>query len=298
MNNTNFHIPVMKHEAISHLISDRDGIYIDATLGYGGHSRHILEETSSKSKLFAIDKDVDAIEFNKKELSEEKRFTLKHGCFSSLDEYARTWNIYGSVNGILFDLGVSSVHLDSAERGFSFMREGELDMRFDNSSGMSAKEWINSASEKELADVFYFLGEERKSRQFAKKIIQARKDTNISSTKNLAELFKPKGFQKKHPATNIFRGIRILINNEFEELKEGLISAIKVLKDRGILAVISFHSAEDRIVKNFFKKDYKNFFEGINLKNVNKIKPSKEEKSTNPRSRSAILRIGEIEYVS
>ena len=108
----------------------------------------------------------------------------------------------------------------------------------------------------------------------------------------------PKGFQKKHPATNIFRGIRILINNEFEELKEGLISGIKVLKDRGILAVISFHSSEDRIVKNFFKKDYKNFFEGINLKNVNKIKPSKEEKSTNPRSRSAILRIGEIEYVS
>jgi len=202
------------------------------------------------------------------------------------------------MNGVLFDLGVSSLQLDKPERGFSFMRDGELDMRFDNSSGMSAKEWINTASEKELADVFYFLGEERKSRQFAKKIIQARKDTNISSTKNLAELFKPKGFQKKHPATNIFRGIRILINNEFEELKEGLISAIKVLKDRGILAVISFHSAEDRIVKNFFKKDYKNFFEDINLKNVNKIKPSKEEKSTNPRSRSAILRIGEIEYVS
>ena len=104
MNNTNFHIPVMKHEAISHLISDRDGIYVDATLGYGGHSKHILEETSSKSKLFAIDKDIDAIKFNKKELSKEKRFTLKHGCFSSLDKYARTWNIYGSVNGILFDL--------------------------------------------------------------------------------------------------------------------------------------------------------------------------------------------------
>ena len=202
------------------------------------------------------------------------------------------------MNGVLFDLGVSSLQLDKPERGFSFMREGKLDMRFDNSSGISAKEWINTASEKELADVFYFLGEERRSRQFAKKIIQARKDTNISSTKNLAELFKPRGFHKKHPATNIFRGIRILINNEFEELKGGLISAIKILKDRGILAVISFHSAEDRIVKNFFKKDYKNFFEGINFKNINKIKPSKEEKSTNPRSRSAILRIGEIEYVS
>ena len=135
MNNTDYHIPVMKHEAVSHLLSDRDGIYIDATLGYGGHSRHILEETSSKSKLFAIDKDIDAVEFNKKELSEEKRFTLKHGCFSFLDEYARTWNIYGSVNGILFDLGVSSVHLDSAERGFSFNKNATLDMRFDRTEG-------------------------------------------------------------------------------------------------------------------------------------------------------------------
>ena len=121
MNNTDYHIPVMKHEAVSHLVSDRDGIYVDATLGYGGHSRHILEETSSKSKLYAIDKDIDAIEFNEKELAEENRFTLKHGCFSSLDEYARTWNIYGSVNGILFDLGVSSVHLNSAERGLSLI---------------------------------------------------------------------------------------------------------------------------------------------------------------------------------
>ena len=286
------HEPVLLKETLNNLIYDKSGSYLDCTFGLGGHSKKILENLNSDGSLYSIDKDKEVKHYAN--LIKDERFNFQTSTFSNISSLFSK----NTMNGVLFDLGVSSLQLDKPERGFSFMREGELDMRFDNSSGMSAKEWINSASEKELADVFYFLGEERKSRQFAKKIIQARKDTNISSTKNLAELFKPKGFQKKHPATNIFRGIRILINNEFEELKEGLISAIKVLKDRGILAVISFHSAEDRIVKNFFKKDYKNFFEGIKLKNVNKIKPSKEEKSTNPRSRSAILRIGEIEYVS
>lgn len=286
------HEPVLLKETLNNLIYDKSGSYLDCTFGLGGHSKKILENLNSDGSLYSIDKDKEVKHYAN--LIKDERFNFQTSTFSNISSLFSK----NTMNGVLFDLGVSSLQLDKPERGFSFMREGELDMRFDNSSGMSAKEWINSASEKELADVFYFLGEERKSRQFAKKIIQARKDTKISSTKNLAELFKPKGFQKKHPATNIFRGIRILINNEFEELKEGLISAIKVLKDRGILAVISFHSAEDRIVKNFFKKDYKNFFEGINLKNVNKIKPSKEEKSTNPRSRSAILRIGEIEYVS
>ena len=286
------HEPVLLKETLNNLIYDKSGSYLDCTFGLGGHSKKILENLNSDGSLYSIDKDKEVKHYAN--LIKDERFNFQISTFSNISSLFSK----NTMNGVLFDLGVSSLQLDKPERGFSFMREGELDMRFDNSSGMSAKEWINTASEKELADVFYFLGEERKSRQFAKKIIQARKDKNISSTKNLAELFKPKGFQKKHPATNIFRGIRILINNEFEELKEGLISAIKVLKDRGILAVISFHSAEDRIVKNFFKKDYKNFFEGINLKNVNKIKPSKEEKSTNPRSRSAILRIGEIEYVS
>ena len=286
------HEPVLLKETLNNLIYDKSGSYLDCTFGLGGHSKKILENLNSDGSLYSIDKDKEVKHYAN--LIKDERFNFQTSTFSNISSLFSK----NTMNGVLFDLGVSSLQLDKPERGFSFMREGELDMRFDNSSGMSAKEWINTASEKELADVFYFLGEERKSRQFAKKIIQARKDSNISSTKNLAELFKPKGFQKKHPATNIFRGIRILINNEFEELKEGLISAIKILKDRGILAVISFHSAEDRIVKNFFKKDYKNFFEGINLKNVNKIKPSEEEKSTNPRSRSAILRIGEIEYVS
>ena len=286
------HEPVLLKETLANLIYDKSGSYLDCTFGLGGHSKKILENLNSNGRLYSVDKDKEVKDYAN--LIKDERFKFQTSTFSNISSLFSK----NTMNGVLFDLGVSSLQLDKPERGFSFMRDGELDMRFDNSTGMSAKEWINSASEKELADVFYFLGEERKSRQFAKKIIQARKDSNISSTKNLAELFKPRGFQKKHPATNIFRGIRILINNEFEELREGLISAIKVLKDRGILAVISFHSAEDRIVKNFFKKDYKIFFEDINLKNINKIKPSKGEKLTNPRSRSAILRIGEIEYVS
>ena len=286
------HEPVLLKETLKNLIYDKSGSYLDCTFGLGGHSKKILENLNSDGHLYSIDKDKEVKDYAN--LIKDERFKFQTSTFSNISSLFSK----NTMSGVLFDLGVSSLQLDKPERGFSFMREGELDMRFDNSSGISAKEWINTASEKELADVFYFLGEERKSRQFAKKIIQARKGKDIFSTKNLAELFKPKGFQKKHPATNIFRGIRILINNEFEELKEGLISAIKVLKDKGILAVISFHSAEDRIVKNFFKKDYKIFFEGINLKNINKIKPSKEEKLSNPRSRSAILRIGEIEYVS
>ncbi len=286
------HEPVLLKETLTNLVYDKSGSYLDCTFGLGGHSKKILENLNSDGRLYSIDKDKEVIDYAN--LIKDERFQFQTSTFSDIS----TLFSKNTMSGVLFDLGVSSLQLDKPERGFSFMRDGELDMRFDNSAGMSAREWINFASEKELADVFYFLGEERKSRHFAKKIIQARKDGNISSTKNLAELFKPKGFQKKHPATNIFRGIRILINNEFDELKKGLISAVKVLKDRGILAVISFHSAEDRIVKNFFKKDYKFFFEGINLKNINKFKPSKEEKSVNPRSRSAILRIGEIEYVS
>ena len=286
------HEPVLLKETLANLIYDKSGSYLDCTFGLGGHSKKILENLNSNGRLYSVDKDKEVKDYAN--LIKDERFKFQTSTFSNISSLFSK----NTMNGVLFDLGVSSLQLDKPERGFSFMRDGKLDMRFDNSTGMSAKEWINSASEKELADVFYFLGEERKSRQFAKKIVQARKDSNISSTKNLAELFKPRGFQKKHPATNIFRGIRILINNEFEELREGLISAIKVLKDRGILAVISFHSAEDRIVKNFFKKDYKIFFEDINLKNINKIKPSKGEKSINPRSRSAILRIGEIEYVS
>ncbi len=286
------HEPVLLEETLANLIRDKDGTYLDCTFGLGGHTKQILKNLSEKGSLFSIDKDLEVKYYA--DLISDKRFTFKTSAFSSIS----TLFPKKSMNGILFDLGVSSLQLDKPERGFSFMREGTLDMRFNNSSGISAKDWINSASEKEIADVIFFLGEERRSRQFAKKIILARKTSKISTTKDLASIFQYKGFQKKHPATNVFRGIRILVNDEFEELKNGLVSAIKIIKNNGILAVISFHSAEDRIVKKFFKEEYQTFFKDIKLRMIAKIKPEKKELQKNPRSRSAILRIGEVEYVS
>ena len=286
------HEPVLLSESLTNLLVDKSGSYLDCTFGLGGHSKKILENLSSDGSLYSIDKDIEVKKYA--HLIKDKRFKFQISTFSEISKIFEK----KSMNGVLFDLGVSSLQLDKAERGFSFMRNGTLDMRFDNTSGMSAKDWINTAPEKEIADVLYYFGEERRSRQYAKKIISARKDSEIDSTKKLSDLFVKKGFQKKHPATNLFRGIRIKINNEFEELKKGLISSVEILKNEGILAVISFHSSEDRIVKNFFRRDYLDFVEGIRLKNLVKIKPSEEEKLSNPRSRSAILRTGEIEYVS
>ena len=150
MDNTSFHIPVLKSDSIQQLITDENGIYIDATLGYGGHTREIFDNTSKNARIYGIDKDIDAIEFNQHELTNEKRFTLKHGCFSSLDEYAKSWNIFGSVNGILFDLGVSSVHLDDADRGFSFNKDAPLDMRFNRTTGKTVSDYLNKLPEKEI----------------------------------------------------------------------------------------------------------------------------------------------------
>ena len=172
------HEPVLLKETLKNLIYDKSGSYLDCTFGLGGHSKKILENLNSDGSLYSIDKDKEVKQYAN--LIKDERFNFQTSTFSNISSLFSK----NTMNGVLFDLGVSSLQLDKPERGFSFMREGELDMRFDNSSGMSAKEWINTASEKELADVFYFLGEERKSRQFAKKIIQARKDTNITSTKN------------------------------------------------------------------------------------------------------------------
>ena len=152
MDNRSFHIPVLKADSIHQLITDENGIYIDATLGYGGHTREILDSTSKKARIYGIDKDIDAIEFNTNELSDEKRFTLRHGCFSSLHEYAKTWNIYGAVNGILFDLGVSSVHLDDGDRGFSFTKDAPLDMRFNRLEGKTVSDYLNNYQRKKLKE--------------------------------------------------------------------------------------------------------------------------------------------------
>ena len=197
----------------------------------------------------------------------------------------------------MFDLGVSSLQLDDPSRGFSFQKNGKLDMRMDQNDKVSALEWVNKAKEKELADIFYYLGEEKKSRLFAKRVIEKRRTKLIESTEELAEVtYVGKKFRnsKKHPATNIFRAIRIFINNELEEIKIALQASIDLLQDKGRLVVISFHSMEDRIVKNFLKGKLENQENTNSIKIIGKIiKPSREEINLNARSRSAILRIGE-----
>ena len=305
MNNTDYHIPVMKHEAVSYLLSDRDGIYIDATLGYGGHSRHILEETSSKSKLFAIDKDIDAIEFNKKELSEEKRFTLKHGCFSSLDEYARTWNIYGSVNGILFDLGVSSVHLDSAERGFSFNKNATLDMRFDRTEGKKVSQYINELSEKDIEHILRSYGQEKFSKRIAKNIVKHRINNPINETFELVNIINKSVIvndKNKHNATRSFQALRIFVNKELEVLKDVLEKSYNILAPKGRLVLITYHSLEEKVIKDFIvftdnnlnvprKMPIKKEFLTKMFTVIKKIKPSRDEVTSNPRSRSAKINV-------
>tara|TARA_Y100001958_G_scaffold33628_1_gene21878 strand:- start:5027 stop:5956 length:930 start_codon:yes stop_codon:yes gene_type:complete len=305
MNNTDYHIPVMKHEAVEQLLSNNDGIYVDATLGYGGHTRLILEKTSSKSKLYGIDKDIDAIEFNKKELAQEKRFTLKHGCFSSLDEYAKTWNIYGSVNGILFDLGVSSVHLDSADRGFSFNKNAPLDMRFDRTHGKCVSQLINELPESEIESILKLYGQEKFSRRIAKNIIKHRSNNPIENTLELVDIINKSVIvndKNKHNATRSFQALRIFVNKELDVLREVLHKSYNILAPKGRLVLITYHSLEERVIKDFIifcdnnqntprkmpiKKDFlKKMFTVIK-----KVKPSDKEISLNPRSRSAKINV-------
>ena len=202
--------------------------------------------------------------------------------------------INDSFDGILLDLGISSIQLDDMESGFSFKNDANLDMRMDQSTGMTASDWLNNSSEKEIADVLFLFGEERKSRNLARQIVEKRRKKEISSTSDLTSLKFSSKRSKKHPATNIFRAIRMFINNEVEELISVLQSSIKLLKKGGRLVVISFHSIEDRIVKNFLKGNLGDIsFENLVKQKGKIIKPSSDEIKNNPRSRSAILRVGE-----
>ncbi len=305
MNNIKSHIPVLKKESIQQLITDIDGVYIDATLGYGGHTKSILDITSKNSKVFGIDKDKDAIEFNTNDLCDEKRFTLKHGCFSSLDEYAKTWNIYGSVNGILFDLGVSSVHLDEAERGFSFNKDAPLDMRFNQSRGKKVSEYLNKLPEKEIERILRVYGQEKFSKRIARNIIKYRKDHIITNTFELVNIINKSVLvndKHKHNATRSFQALRIFVNQELDVLREVLEKSYDVLAPKGRLVLITYHSLEDKVIKDFLiyndqylsaprkmpiKPDFMNKM--FNL--IKKIKPSEDEISINPRARSAKLNV-------
>ncbi len=285
------HAPVMINESIDSLVLNKSGAYLDCTFGLGGHSKEILKRLNSKGTLNSIDQDQTVIEYAKK--IQDPRFKFEYSKFSKIGELF----INRKFDGILFDLGVSSLQLDDAARGFSFQKNGRLDMRMDQNDKISALEWVNKAKEKEIADIFYYLGEERKSRLFAKRVVEKRRTKLIESTEDLAEVtYAGKKFRnsKKHPATNIFRAIRIFINNELEEIKKALQASIDLLQDKGRLVVISFHSMEDRIVKNFLKGKLEDQENTNSIKIIGKIiKPSQEEINLNARSRSAILRIGE-----
>ncbi len=306
------HKPVLLAEVLEALSIIENGIYIDCTFGRGGHTRAMLEQLGDQGRLIAIDRDPEAIRTARVLESEDKRFSIEQGPFSILKEVADRHGVTGQVNGILFDLGVSSPQIDEAERGFSFMREGPLDMRMDPDQGISAAEWLASAGEREMVEVFSKYGEERYAKRIARAITETREESPIETTTQLARLVievipgqnKP-GQKTIHPATKVFQAIRIFINRELDEIREALDQALEVLSPGGRLAVISFHSLEDRIVKRFMKKAASGDPFPANLpvpvsmlepklKVIGKmIRASEEEIAVNPRARSAVLRVAE-----
>lgn len=302
------HQPVLLKESIKGLAIQSQGIYIDGTFGRGGHSQAILQVLSSEGQLIVIDKDLTAIDEAKRLFSQDKRVKIIHGSFADLISLCQDSHIYGKVNGILLDLGVSSPQLDDTGRGFSFMGEGPLDMRMDTTQALTAQSYIEEASIEEMTSIFRELGEERFAKRIATAIATARATSTINTTAALAEIVKkanPKWEKHKHPATRVFQALRIHINKELEDLKKGLSAALEVLAVGGRLVVISFHSLEDRIVKHFMQLQEKGEAFPKNLpireKDIRKhfnrvgkaIKPTLEEIENNYRSRSAVLRIGE-----
>ncbi|HLB57204.1 MAG TPA: 16S rRNA (cytosine(1402)-N(4))-methyltransferase RsmH [Gammaproteobacteria bacterium] len=302
------HQPVMLAEVIEHLAIKPDGVYLDATIGRGGHAQAILNQLGPTGRLLAMDKDPEAVAYACQHFLDDKRFMIQHGTFAELAKFVAKQNLVGKISGILFDLGVSSPQLDNPERGFSFMKNGKLDMRMDFSEGMDAATWIAKVDEKELADVLWIYGEERFSRRIARAIVAAREITPITTTLQLAEIIRkamPVWQKGKHPATRSFQAIRIKVNRELDDLKLGLVQGLEVLSKGGRLLVISFHSLEDRLVKQFMQQrergpeipaglPIKHTHIPLNFKRVGRaIKPSMREIAENPRARSAVLRIGE-----
>ena len=302
------HVPVLVNEVEQGLNIQQDGIYVDCTFGRGGHSRVILRNLNDKGKLFVFDKDPMAIEAAEVLAAEDFRVKVIHSAFSEISVYLNKEGLLGSVNGILFDLGISSPQVDDPERGFSFSQSGDLDMRMDPTSGVSAKDWINLSDESEISQVIRKYGEEKFSRRIARAIIESRDITPIATTADLSDIIVkaiPFPDKNKHPATRTFQAIRIYLNNELDELKAGLFEAYELLAVHGRLVVIRFHSLEDRIVKRFMRQYSKNdpypddlpiTSDKIKpaLKMIGKlITPSNKEYETNVRARSAKLRIAE-----
>ena len=302
------HTTVLLEEAIDALIIDADGFYVDGTFGRGGHSSRLLNNLSENGSVLAIDKDPAAIASGHNYLSSDARLKLVHGSFSDITNLVSNQNGIGKVAGVLLDLGVSSPQIDESERGFSFLRDGPLDMRMDTTRGQSAADWIDSADESEISTVIKDYGEERFARRMAAAVVQARIKAPITSTVQLASVLAaahPSWERGKHPATKAFQAIRIFINRELEDLDALLSQVIDVLRVGGRLVVISFHSLEDRRVKRFIRDQergiklpknlpIKDIDRGVRLKKVGKaIKPSELEIERNIRSRSAVMRVAE-----
>ncbi|MFZ7282158.1 16S rRNA (cytosine(1402)-N(4))-methyltransferase RsmH [Avibacterium avium] len=308
------HFTVLLNEAVDGLALKEKGIYIDGTFGRGGHSRLILSRLSQDGRLIAIDRDPRAIAAAAQ--IQDPRFQIEHNSFSAIPEICEKLGLVGKIDGILLDLGVSSPQLDEAERGFSFMKDGPLDMRMDTTQGLSATEWLQQVSEQDLAWVLKTFGEERFAKRIAQAIVNYNKNARhngtepLNRTLQLAELIAqsvPFKDKHKHPATRSFQAIRIFINAELEELERVLQGALQVLAPQGRLSIISFHSLEDRMVKHFMRKQSKgeSLPKGLplredqiqrsqTLKTIGKaIMPSEQEIAQNARSRSAVLRIAE-----
>lgn len=303
------HISVLLDEAISGLAIKPDGIYIDCTFGRGGHSGLILSKLSEEGRLIAIDRDPTAIEAAKK-YADDPRFTIEHCGFAELLDVAKKHELLGKVDGVLMDLGVSSPQLDVAERGFSFMNDGPLDMRMDTTKGQTAAQWIEKADVEDISWVLKTFGEEKHAWRIANAIVEAREEEPFTRTGQLATVIKkaaPQREIKKHPATRSFQAIRMYVNSELEQIENALEASLSVLAETGRLVVISFHSLEDRLVKQFMKKQSQGkkvprglpvseeeLNKGKKLALVGrKQKPSKTEVEENVRSRSSVMRVAE-----
>ncbi len=306
--NEHHHVPVLLEEALQALQVKQDGVYVDATYGRGGHAQEILKRLGTHGQLLVFDRDPQACEDARRKFGADARMKITQGPFSLLERTIDNFGLAGKINGILFDLGVSSPQLDDARRGFSFRSDGSLDMRMNPLVGESAADWIRRAEENEIARVIREYGEERFAKRIARSIVIEREIEPITTTRRLAEIVTraiPSREKNKDPATRTFQAIRIHINRELEELQEVLPQTIRLLATGGRLVAISFHSLEDRIVKHFLRAEMKgddlppdfpvrhDQFHP-RLKTVGKvIRAGDAEAMRNPRARSAVLRVAE-----
>lgn len=300
-NNMVYHIPVLLKESVDGLDINPDGVYVDVTFGGGGHSREILSRLGDNGRLFSFDQDADA----ENNIVDDPRFTFVHSNFRWLSNWMRYYDIE-HIDGLLADLGVSSHHFDDAERGFSFRYDAPLDMRMNREGGKTAADIVNDDTEEHLADIFYLYGELRRSRQIAAAIVKARQRKPILTTQDFLQVVDPlfRREKEKKDMARLFQALRIEVNHEMQALSEMLTSATRLLAKGGRLSVITYHSLEDRMVKNIMKSGnvngkveedpvYGRKASPYNLVNNKVIVPSDEEVERNPRSRSAKLRIAE-----